>query len=134
MEKIYDGNILLAIIIRHNEWKKGLNFISQEEDFIQVGMWKYEKGKELLPHKHLEAKREVLITQEVLYIKKGRIKVDFYSNKDELLKSMELGEGDVLVCLRGGHGYQILEEDTEVLEVKNGPYIGLEQDRKRLFE
>lgn len=134
IEKIKDENTVLVLIIRGSDWEKGLNFVSEEQDFIQVGIWKYEKGKKLLPHKHLELKRETLITQEVLFIKRGRIKADIYSEKDVLMESVELWTGDTLVCLKGGHGYEILDKDTEVLEVKNGPYAGAEQDRKRLFK
>jgi hypothetical protein len=134
IEKIKHEDAILALAIRGSDWEKGLNFVSEEQDFIQVGIWKYEKGKKLLAHKHIEIKREASITQEVLFIKKGKIKADIYSEKDKLVKSIELGVGDTLVCLKGGHGYEIIDEDTEVLEVKNGPYVGAEQDRKRLFE
>lgn len=132
IEKIESDNNILALIVRSSDLEEGLNFVTQEKDFVQVGLWKYEKGKELLPHLHLEAKREVLTTQEVVLIKKGRLRADIFSEKEMFIKSVELGPGDVLVCLYGGHGYQILEDDTEVLEVKNGPYVGPDKDRKRI--
>jgi len=131
-EKIMDGDLILAIIIRDEDWEEGLNFVSSEEDYLQVGIWGYNKGKKLEPHIHLLAPREVLRTQEVVFVKDGRIKADIYTEKGEFLKSVELRKGDVIILLNGGHGYEILEDNTRVLEVKNGPYVGADKDRKRI--
>ena len=131
-EKIMDGDLILAIVIRNSDWEEGLNFVSSEEDYLQVGIWGYNKGKKLEPHIHLLAPREVLRTQEVVFVKDGRIKADIYTEKGEFLKSVELRKGDVIILLNGGHGYEILEDNTRVLEVKNGPYVGADKDRKRI--
>jgi hypothetical protein len=77
-------------------------------------------------------KREVLWTQEVLYIRKGSIRANIYNGQDQKIDELVAREGDVLMLLRGGHGYQILEDDTQVLEIKNGPYVGANADRRRL--
>jgi len=131
-EKIIHNNLLLAVIARDEDWQEGLNFISSDVDFVQVGFWYYKKGKRLLSHMHLEAKREVLKTQEVIFVKKGSLKADIFTQEGKLYKSIELKKGDTGIFLNGGHGYEILEEGTQVLEVKNGPYVGPEQDRKRI--
>ena len=132
MEKIKEENTILAIIIRNADWEDGLNFISSEEDYQQVGFWGYNRGKELAPHIHLITPRKVLRTQEVIFVKKGCIRADIYTEKEVFLKSVELGEGDTIILLRGVHGYEVLEDHTKVLEVKNGPYLGAERDRKRI--
>ncbi|OGZ68558.1 MAG: hypothetical protein A3D35_02335 [Candidatus Staskawiczbacteria bacterium RIFCSPHIGHO2_02_FULL_34_9] len=131
-EKIIDNNNILAIIVRSEDWEVGLNFASSDEDFIQAGFWNYEKGKQLLPHIHLEAKREILKTQEVIFVKNGSLRADIFTDEGKLFKSVELHQGDTGVFLNGGHGYEILEEGTQILEVKNGPYVGPEKDRKRI--
>lgn len=131
-EKIMDGDLTLAIVIRDEDWEEGLNFVSSEEDYQQVGIWEYNKGKKLAPHIHLIEPREVLRTQEVVFVKEGRIRADIYTEKEEFLKSVELVRGDFIVLLNGGHGYEILEDDTKVLEIKNGPYVGADRDRKRI--
>ena len=131
-EKITDGDLVLAIIIRDNDWGDGLNFISSDKDYQQVGVWRYNKGKKLVPHIHLIEPREVLRTQEVVFVKEGRIRADIYTEKEEFLKSVELGTGDTIILLNGGHGYEILEDNTKVLEVKSGPYVGADRDRKRI--
>lgn len=134
MEEIKDNNNnVLALLVKPDSWKPGINFVSREEDYIQVGMWKYNTDQKLYPHKHNEVKREVLITQEVLYVQKGKIRANFFAvDGDELVTSRNLGQGDMLICLWGGHGYEILEDGTEVVEIKNGPYVGAERDRTRI--
>lgn len=132
-EKIMDGDLTLAIVIREENWEEGLNFVSSDEDYQQAGIWGYNKSKKLAPHIHLIAPRKVLRTQEVVFIKEGRIRADIYTEKEEFLKSVELEKGDTILLLNGGHGYEILEDNTKVLEVKNGPYVGADKDRKRIF-
>lgn len=131
-EKVVDGDSVLAIVIRDADWKDGLNFISADGDYQQVGIWGYHKGQKLAPHIHLTQPREVLHTQEVIFVKDGRLRADIYTEKEQFLKSVELSSGDTIILLNGGHGYEILEDNTRVLEVKNGPYIGAEKDRRRI--
>ncbi|MCY9804048.1 hypothetical protein OTK51_11475 [Vibrio scophthalmi] len=133
INEIKDGDLVLARHIpAENAWAGNLNFFSVNEEYIQVGTWGYDEGKELLAHTHNEVVREVLWTQEVLYIRKGSVKADVYNVQDEKIAELVAKEGDVLILLRGGHGYHILEDGTQVLEVKNGPYVGADADRRRL--
>jgi len=76
-------------------------------------------------------KREVLWTQEALYVRKGKIRADIFDTQGRKVAEWTAVEGDLLVLLRGGHGYEILQDDTQVLEIKNGPYPGAEADRRR---
>lgn len=122
--------MVLALVIRDSYWEEGLHFASSNGDFQQVGMWSYNKGWKSKPHIHLIKAREVLRTQEVLYIKEGKLKADIYSEKGRFLQSLELSKGDIIVLLNGGHSYEILENNTQVLEIKNGPYLGPNEDRK----
>ena len=132
IKELKDGDIVLARHITAAEWdKKGLNFYSPNDDFIQVGTWHYEAGKELLAHTHNKIDRTIDLTQEVVYVKKGRMKARIYNLKNEFVAEWIGEEGDIMVMMRGGHGYDILEDGTQILEVKNGPYVGL-ADRVRL--
>ena len=131
-EKITDDNLVLAIVIRKADWEEGLNFISADDDFMQVGIWGYNEGQKLNPHIHLKESRKVLRTQEVIFVANGRVRADIYTEQEKFLKSVELDAGDAMVLLNGGHGYEILDDDTRVLEIKNGPYVGAERDRKRI--
>lgn len=131
--EIKEGELVLARHIPASAaWKDGLNFFSQDEDFIQVGIWGYGAGKELKAHIHNEVRREVLWTQEVLFVRSGKIRANIFDTSETKVSELEVKAGDVIILLRGGHGYDILEEGTQVLEIKNGPYVGPEQDRRRL--
>lgn len=133
IREIKEGELILA---RHipaaDAWGSGLNFFSQDSEYVQVGSWGYSAGKELLAHSHNDVKREVLWTQEVLYIRKGRIRADIYDTSNLKVAELIGEQGDLLILLIGGHGYVILDEGTQVLEVKNGPYLGADIDRRRL--
>lgn len=132
IQEIKEGDIVLARHIPAKEaWGQGFKFFSPNQDYVQVGVWDYPAGKELLAHAHNEVKREVLWTQEVLYIRKGRIRADVYDSSGRKITEIVAEEGDLLVLLRGGHGYHILVDGTQVLEIKNGPYVGAEADRRR---
>ena len=87
------------------------------------------KGKEIIPHVHNPVKREVYYTNEVLFIKKGKLRVDFYSDEKIYIESRVLNKGDVILLVSGGHGFSILE-DIEMIEVKQGPYAG-DSDKTR---
>lgn len=133
VKEVMQGDMVLARYIPADDaWQDGLSFFSADEDYIQVGTWGYDSGKELLAHTHNQVERVVLWTQETLYIRKGRIQVQVYDTDEVLVAEWPAAEGDIVILLRGGHGYHILEEGTQVLEVKNGPYVGADKDRRRL--
>lgn len=131
MKEIIKDGITLAKHISAKEWGEGLRFFSSDDEFIQVGTWCYDRDKELLAHIHNEVERKVFWTQEVLYIKQGAIRARVYDVNEVFIEEIIAKEGDVLVMLRGGHSYTILENNTQVLEVKNGPYVGADRDRRR---
>lgn len=133
INEIKQGDLVLARhVAADTAWSGGLKFFSPEHDYIQVGTWDYDSGKDLLAHSHNPVIREVPWTQEVLYVRKGRIRADIYSTDDEKVAELIVNEGDFIILLRGGHGYHILEDGTQVLEIKNGPYLGANTDRRRL--
>ena len=130
IESIKDGDKILVLILRNGDFAKDLNFYTKDEDFIQVSTWNYNKGKKTIPHSHKISERTSNKSQEVLYIKKGKIKSKIYNEKEIMIKEAVLNAGDTVIIFGGGHSYEILEGDTQVLEVKNGPYPGLEKDKK----
>ena len=132
IKEITHNGMVLARYIPNAAWKKGLSFFSKDEEFIQVGAWDYDQGKVLAAHIHNQATRSISHTQEVLYVRQGSLKASIYSPQAELITELIIKSGDTLVLLNGGHGYTILEEDTQVLEIKNGPYLGADIDRTRI--
>ena len=131
METIKVGDKISCIIYRDSDWSKGLNFITSDSMFIQAGSWWYDKGKVLAKHIHKDFDRVASRTQESVYIKRGSMKVSLYTEDLELFKEFNLFEGDLAVFGYGGHGYEILEDDTQVIETKNGPFISVEADKTK---
>jgi hypothetical protein len=123
---IHDG-LMLAIIIWHDFSKQGTHFVTPDDLPQQVAYMRHPAGKQILPHIHHPLRREVIGSQEVLLIKKGKLRVDFYSLTQQYICNRVLGAGDVIVLISGGHGFSVLEE-VEMIEVKQGPYMG-DQER-----
>ena len=129
IEEVKKKDRLLAMIIRNDYACKGVDFITPNEYSQQVAYMHHSKGKVIDAHVHNLVHRNVVMTQEVLFIKKGILRVDFYDEYEDYLESRNLKAGDIILLVSGGHGFQVLEE-VEMVEVKQGPYAG-ENDKKR---
>ena len=121
----------LAIIVYNNFNKAGIHFFTKNELSQQLAYMNHPKGKIIDPHVHNPVERVVSYTQEVLFIKEGKLKVDFYTNDQIYLQSRELSKGDVILLMTGGHGFEVLE-DLKMFEVKQGPYAG-DKDKTRFI-
>jgi hypothetical protein len=119
----------LALILRHTSTAEGIHFFTPGSFSQQLGYMKRSAGHVIPPHVHNPVKREVEYTKEVLLIRRGVVRVDFYSEEQSYLHSAILRAGDVILLAFGGHGFQIIEE-AEIIEVKQGPYAG-DQDKTR---
>jgi mannose-6-phosphate isomerase-like protein (cupin superfamily) len=130
MHQITHNNQTLAIIVKNNFYRDGVEFFTPNDFSQQLGYMSHKKGKIIEAHVHNPVKREVHLTKEVLFIKKGKLRVDFYDdNQNYLEKSIILEAGDVILLAYGGHGFEALE-DLEMIEVKQGPFVG-NQDKIR---
>tara|TARA_B100001057_G_scaffold296483_1_gene296693 strand:+ start:5373 stop:5771 length:399 start_codon:yes stop_codon:yes gene_type:complete len=129
MKKYEFNNDLYCIVYRDEDWVKGLNFITSEDCFVQAGSWWYDKGKILDSHTHNEFERKAYRTQETVFVKQGKMKVSLFTESHEYLDEYILNQGDLAVFIYGGHGYEILEDDTKIIETKNGPFTGVENDK-----
>ena len=132
IETIVHGLEPIALIIRAEFDEPGIHFFTPDNFSQQLAFMKHPVGKKIAPHVHNMAQRQVLHTQEVLFVRKGRLKVNFYSSKKEYLESRELVAGDIILLCGGGHSFEMLEE-TSMIEVKQGPYAG-DQDKTRFEE
>lgn len=129
VEEIKYRDNLLAIIVSSKFEKDGIAFFTPNSFSQQLGYMKREKDYVIEPHVHNPVKREVVWTQEVLFIKSGKVRVDFYDEEKIYLKSRVLEKGDIILLAAGGHGFEMLEE-SEIIEVKQGPYSG-DKDKTR---
>ena len=119
----------MAIIVRENFHKQGIHFFTPNDYSQQLAYMSHATGKEIQPHVHKKVQREVHYTQETLFIRKGKLQVDFYSDDQIYLESRVLEAGDVILLIKGGHGFKVIE-DLEMFEVKQGPYAGDEDKIK----
>jgi mannose-6-phosphate isomerase-like protein (cupin superfamily) len=131
VENITYHNQLLALIISNKFNEPGIHFFTPNELSQQLAYMRHPVGQVIQPHVHNPVTREVQYTQEVLFIKKGKLRIDFYNNQQQYLESRILEAGDVILLVTGGHGFEVLEE-IEMIEVKQGPYVG-EQDKTRFL-
>ncbi len=129
MEKIERNGKLIAIIYRDSDWVEGLNFITPDALFIQVGLWWYQKGKKLDSHIHKDFPREATRTHEMTYVKSGAMRVLLYDEDKNFFDDFIIRAGDLAVFAYGGHGYEILEDKTKIIEAKNGHFIDVETDK-----
>jgi len=123
LEQITYQDKILAIIIRSSYSNNGITFFTPNDFSEQLAYMNHPKGKIIQPHFHNAIKREILNTQEVLLVKNGKMKVNFYNKNNESVSSCILVTGDVILLACGGHGFEMLE-NTEIFEIKQGPYLG----------
>lgn len=129
LENIEHNNNTLAIIIRANYKSKGINFFTPESFSQQLAYMSHPKGHIIDAHKHIIRKREVSLTQEVLYLKKGILRIDFYDFSESYIFSKLLYAGDVILLASEGHGFKAIE-DIEMIEIKQGPFDSKEDKIK----
>lgn len=129
IETIEHEGKIFAIIVRHNFSEDGIHFFTPDDFSQQMAFMKHPAGKVIDPHIHNVIIREVHFTKEVLVIRCGKLRVDFYNNDQAYLESRVLEAGDVILLSEGGHGFKVLE-DLEMFEIKQGPYAG-DKDKTR---
>ena len=120
--EIVHDNKLLAIILRTQFNKNGIEFFTPNDFSQQLGYMKRDAGYIIDPHVHNPVTREVDYTKEVLFVKSGKLRVDFYDEKEKYLFSKKLYANDLIMLSSGGHGFKVLK-DIEMIEVKQGPYF-----------
>ena len=128
-EEITKDGVLYAIIHRKDDWQTGLNFITPDDTFIQAGTFWYQAGQKCKAHRHIRNDRPNEFTQECNIVMSGSMAATIYDNDDKVLHTELLRAGDLIVVLAGGHGYEILEDNTKVVECKNGPFVSVEKDK-----
>ena len=121
IEQIKSINKIISIIIYSEYHKDGIEFFTPNDFSQQLAYMNRPAGYKIAPHVHNKVQREVFYTQEVLFIKNGKVKVDFFDEEQKYLETRILKTGDVILLASGGHGFEMLEQ-TEMIEVKQGPF------------
>ena len=122
LEIIKINQKILAIILKDNYKSEGISFFTPNDFSQQLGYMNRPKGYKIDPHLHNRVKRKIEYTNEVLLIKSGKVRVDFYDENKNYFESRMLNKGDVILLVQGGHGFEMLEQ-SEIIEIKQGPYV-----------
>lgn len=129
IERVMHENKELAIIIRSTYCGDGIHFLTEDDYSQQLAYMHHPKGKVIDAHIHNYEERSVVHTQEVLVIRRGVLRVDFYTTERLYIESIILYAGDIILLAAGGHGFEVLDE-VEMVEVKQGPYLGAKDKTK----
>jgi mannose-6-phosphate isomerase-like protein (cupin superfamily) len=131
VEQIFDEYRMIAIIVYAEYEADGIEFFTPNHFSQQLASMRRPRGYKIPAHVHKPVPRSVKYTQETLFIKRGRVKINFFDENKRYLENRVLNTGDVILLVSGGHDFEMLEE-TEMIEVKQGPYAG--EDDKECFE
>jgi uncharacterized protein with PhoU and TrkA domain len=126
VEQIASGSKVLAYIIRSEINPDKTTFLTPSDLKQQVGFIVYPAGGVIKRHVHRPLERHLIGTSEVLIVRRGRCEIDIYDDERKLVASRQLRPGDIMLMVGGGHGFRMLE-DTVLLEVKQGPYTGIDE-------
>ena len=131
LEVVKNNDLTLAIILKRNFNKNGIEFFTPQNYSQQLGYMKRDKNYIIKPHIHKKITRQVNNTNEVLFLKSGKVRIDFYDESKKYIESRILVKGDIILLATGGHGFKMLEK-SEIIEVKQGPYNS--KTDKQIFE
>jgi len=131
-KEVRHGGLLLAVIGNITDVAHGKSFYGNGESPLEWGIFNLDADVTLQPHIHKVRERiHAHKTIEFLYVIQGSIGADFYNFNKEIVQSATLGTGDLVCLYDGGHGFRILEDDTKFIEVKSGPFVGVEEDKEK---
>ncbi len=128
IEKIEWEDKVFALILRQNYEPEGVDFVTPQDNPLQLGILKHQRGTKIKPHTHKSFPKTINQVQEVLHIEYGKVQVEFYESAGKKIESTILNYGDTILLLSGGHGFNILE-DSKIIEVKQGPYVSVGEDK-----
>ena len=117
-----DQGSLLALVIRSKFRAQGLSFLTDDSSALQVGYMTRPMGEVIVAHVHEPIVRNIVGTQEVLFIQEGKVRLDLFTQARKYVASVALNVGDLVLLSEGGHGIEVLEE-ARIIEVKQGPFV-----------
>jgi hypothetical protein len=132
MYEVKHNGKVLAVIDSIANIPPGLGFYGTKDDYVQVGKFRYDKGKKLRDHRHITRQRVVWKTQEILIVMRGSVQATTFAETGLLVvDSRQVKAGEFYISYWGGVGFEVLEDDTRMLEIKPGPFNVTNDDEER---
>lgn len=123
----YNG-IKYAEIIWADTRVEKTTFFSPAESSFQFGLLAHSAGFVEPPHYHKPVSRNISDLQQMFVVQRGVVVVELYTDEGKHLREIEMRAGDAIVLIHGVHSIRVLE-DMQCISVKQGPYLGEEQDK-----
>jgi len=130
-EVIEYGGKRFAEIIRKDVQTDTTKFFSPAESSLQFGLLAHKAGFTEKPHFHKPIKRLIDDLQQMFVVQKGKVLVQFFADSGDLLGEATLEEGDSILLIQGAHAIKAIE-DMQCLSVKQGPFLGNENDKAEI--
>jgi len=107
---------------------KQTRFFSPADSSFQFGLLAHEAGFIEPPHYHKPVARVINDLQQMFVVQRGVVAVDFYDEAGHRFREVVLRAGDGIVLIHGTHAVRVLE-DMQCISVKQGPFLGDENDK-----
>lgn len=128
IEVVEHNGVKYAEVIWAGASVEDTRFFSSPESSFQFGLLAHPAGYREEPHYHKAATRVVEDLQQMFVMQRGVVEVDLFSDSGLLLQTLELRPGDAIVLVHGAHAIRVVE-DFQALSVKQGPFLGDEEDK-----
>lgn len=123
-----DGKVYAKVFRADGDVEDGMHFLTDDAAPLQVGIFEREEGYHVIPHKHNPRDLQLPYPGEFIFVQKGKLKFEVFDEEWNTVDEAIVESGDCIVIMRGGHAMTMLEP-TRMLEVKQGPYPGRENDK-----
>ena len=130
IERIEFNGSMLAVVVRSTFESVGTNYLSADDNSLQLGIINRKKGETTRPHIHKISPKTIMDVQEAMHIECGIMEVEFYNDAGEKFTDIQLTAGDTILLISGGHGFNYIS-DCKIVEIKQGPYMGFNQDKQQ---
>jgi hypothetical protein len=128
VENIEHDGVKYAEVIWADVRVEKTRFFSPPESSFQFGLLAHEAGYQEEPHFHKPTSRTITDLQQMFVVQRGVVDVQLFTNDRRLHRTVRLGPGDAIVLIEGIHAIEVVE-DFQALSVKQGPFLGDEEDK-----
>lgn len=128
VESIEHGGIRYAEVIRADVRVEETTFFSPAESSFQFGLLAHRAGFREPAHYHKAFTRQIDDLQQMFVVQRGVVAVELYSDQRRLIDEIVLRAGDAIVLIHGIHAIRVIE-DMQCISVKQGPFLGSENDK-----